>query len=154
MTFSCTEQIGGFNNLEIYTLDECSSWPVLLTDNTSKDVVFTAQGESVDGNLIQESINVDENPRKNTAGKFFAISISFDFASQSPALDQLLDQYKGEPVVAVVCKNFPQKKLFGSNRAALQLDYKVIHGRKPEDGSITRVTIKGNIPNRSVHLLE
>jgi hypothetical protein len=154
MLFSCPEQIGGFNNIGVYILAESSGWPIVLTDFNSSDVILAPSGDLIDGLLIPESIKVEEPSKKTADGVIYDNTLSFEFASQSPALDQLLERYKSFGVVAVVCKNYAQKKLYGSDRFPLSLDFEVIHGRRPEDGSLTRVTISGKTPFRSLHILE
>lgn len=153
MTFSCSEQIGGFNNIEVYTLDECDTWPLLLTDHTADQITFNPDLTSIDGRIIPESIRVNERHKKTKSGRHFEVSISFDFASQSPALEQVLDQYKAIPVVVIACKNFPQKKIYGSNKNPLQINYELVNGRRPEDGSLTKVTISGITARRGAHIL-
>tara|TARA_R110000850_G_scaffold277151_1_gene424865 strand:- start:56309 stop:56779 length:471 start_codon:yes stop_codon:yes gene_type:complete len=150
MTFSCEEQIGGFANVELFLVTgETSGWPKQLNDTTAGEVVFTPLDNSVDGVLIEESIDVSERPGTGDAGELFNVRISFDFASQSEAMEQLLDQYKANDLVAKVCKHYPQQKIYGSNRYPLTLSYETVNGTRPEQGSLTRVSLRGSVPHRA-----
>lgn len=153
MNFNCEEQIGGFNNVEVYTLEETSGWPKVVTDHNSDLVTFTPIPQNIEGTILNESIDVRESSAVKDPGNLHDVSISFEFLSQSPALEQLLDSYSSTKLVAVVCKNYKQKKLYGTNTFPLQLTYELKHGKKPEDGTATIIKLTGQSPKRSVHIL-
>ena len=156
MNFSCEEQIGGFNNVSIFTMAEVSGWPLKITDHNSNAINFTPVDTDVTGTILEDSIKVTEKQNKKEPGMLFDVDIEFEFTSQTPAMDQLLDKYRASPggVVAVVCKYWPQKRLYGSKTFPLFLEYSNGNGRKPEDGSATIVKLSGKSKQRSVHILE
>ena len=156
MNFSCEEQIGGFNNVSIFTMAECANWPVKLTDHNSDMVTFTPIDTDVMGTILEDSIKVNEKQDRKDPGMLYDVDIEFEFTSQTPAMDQLLDAYRSAPggVVAVVCKYWPQKRLYGSKAYPLFLDYENGNGRKPEDGTATIVKLSGKSAQRSVHIIE
>lgn len=152
MVFDCDEQIGGYKVINFCLLSETSDWPVVLNDVTSNQIVLTREVNSICGMLVPNSIRVREKPSTTKSGQLWDISISYEFAVQNSALEQLLDQYANRPGVCEVEKNYPQKKLYGSDKFPLLMTYELINGEKPEDGSKTVITIKGKVPHRAVHI--
>src|SRR5690606_8553694 len=98
---------------------------VKLTDHNSDLVTFSPIDTDVKGTILEDSIKVSEKQDRKAPGMLFDVDIEFEFTSQTPAMDQLLDAYRAAPggVVAVVCKYWPQKRLYGSKAFPLFLDY-------------------------------
>ena len=136
----------------VYT---CDVYREQLRNFHSSDSDFLGNDIGIDipFSNFDESIDVRESSAVKDPGNLHDVSISFEFLSQSPALEQLLDGYSSTKLVAVVCKNYKQKKLYGTNTFPLQLTYELKHGKKPEDGTATIIKLTGQSPKRSVHIL-
>lgn len=148
MKFYCNEQLSGFSELQFLLLSETSNWPTVLTDQTSAQIIITPEVYDVDAGVDEESINVDV---KEKAKDVFSITIQFTFLVRSEALEQMLDQYKNKPGIAIGCLNNKFKKLYGSNLQPLYLSFEVDDKSKIDDKGLTAVRITGETRKRPVY---
>jgi hypothetical protein len=148
MTFSCTEQLAGFSELDFILLSETSNWPKVVTDQNAATITLTPEPVSVDAEIDDDSIKVSVIRKRPDV---FDINISFKFKTRSESLDQLLDQYRNKPGIAIGRLNTCFEKLYGSNQEPLYLDYEVEEGETHEDLGYTLVTIKGSQRRRPAY---
>lgn len=148
MNFYCNEQLSGFSELRIYLLSETSNWPKVLTDQTAGQIIFNPEVHSVDGEIDDDSINIEVSEKRKD---LYDISASFSFINRGEAMDQMLDQYKNKPCVIVGCLNNAYQKLYGSNQQPLILSFRVDDGSKIDDKGATFVNIKGSTRKRPVY---
>jgi len=152
MTFDCTEQLGGTAELDFYLLTETSNWPVVLTDQTSADIVFTSEPVSVAATIDEDSIKASATQRTKAEGSLWRISLKLSFITRSEALEQLLDQYQNKPGVVKLKLNNGFQKIFGSNTKPLYMNFTVDEGESMDDKkAATKVTIKGITSQRPVY---
>jgi hypothetical protein len=148
MTFSCTEQLGGFSELDFLLLSETSNWPTIVTDGNAASIILNPEPVSVDAEIDDDSIKVSVTPKSKDV---FDINISFKFKTRSESLDQLLDQYRNKPGIAIGKLNTCFQKLYGTNLEPLYLDYEVVEGETHDDVGYTLVTIKGSQRRRPAY---
>lgn len=150
MIFNC-EQLSGFAEIEFFLLEETSNWPIELTDQNSSSVILSPYENDVEGTIDEDSINVDENPKESAEGEIYQINIQFRFITRSESLQQLLDQYKNKPGIAIGKLNSEFQKMYGTNEEPLYLSYRNDDGNKPEGNGAIIVTIKGETRKRPVY---
>jgi len=148
MQFSCDEQLSGFCELDFYLLSETSNWPIIVTDLNAAQIIFTVEDVDIVAEIDDETIQVNVNERKRD---LFDITISFQFKTRSESLDQLLDQYKNKPGVALGKLMNGFQKLYGTNEEPLYLSFEVDDAVKPEDKGATKVQIKGQTRRRTMY---
>lgn len=148
MQFYCNEQLSGFSEIHFLLLSETSNWPVVLTDQTAAQIIITPEVYDVDAAIDDESINVDV---KEKAKDRFDINIQFTFLVRSEALEQMLDQYKNQPGIAIGCLNNNFKKMYGSNLQPLYLSFEVDDKSKIDDKGLTAIRITGETRKRPVY---
>lgn len=150
MNFNC-EQLSGFAEMDFLLLTETSNWPLVVTDQTSSDIILTPEFYDIDGTIDENSIDVNVNPKKNAEGDVYDISISFKFITRSESIEQLMDQYENKPGICIGKLNNEFRKLYGTNEEPLYMSFKVDEGNKPEDSGAVIVTIKGETRQRPVY---
>ena len=151
MTFSTDEKLPGFGQFYFFLLEETANWPLVLTDENSKDVVFTPFANDVEAEIEPDSIKVDVNPKQSADGELQQILISFRLITRSEALEQMLEQYANKPGVGLGQLNNDFKKVYGTNNEPLYLNYEVNDGTKPDGDAYTEVRIKGETRKRPVY---
>ncbi len=151
MNFTCDEKFSGFAEFELFLISETSNWPLVITDDNSKNVVFTPEENDVEAIIDPDSINVNVNPKQSSDGEVQQISISFKMITRSEALEQLLEQYANKPVIGKGSLNNDFRKLYGTNLEPLYMNYEVNDGTKVDGDAYTMVTIKGETRKRPVY---
>jgi hypothetical protein len=151
MNFYTEEKLPGFEEMNIYLLDEISNWPFVLTDTTSKQIVFTPFENDVEAIIDPDSIQVDVNPKQSAEGESHPISIQFRLLTRSEALDQLLEQYANKPCVAIGSLNNEFKKVYGTIQEPLYMNYSINDGTKVDGEAYTKVEVKGETRSRAVY---
>lgn len=151
MEFSCEEQLAGVGNVEFFTLEEVSNWPVIINDANSSQLVFTPSVYSVDAKVVVDSIKVNYPKKQKPSGLIHDISIKMDFSTRSESLEQLLEQYENQPGIVRVSFNNGFKKIFGTNIQPLYLIYEVEDGVKDDLEGVTTIEIKGETSKRPVY---
>lgn len=150
MNFSC-EQLGGFGSLDFNLIEETSNWPLVVTDQTSAQIIITPYANDVEGIIDQDSINIDDNTKETAEGIVHPIVITFKFLTRSESLEQLLEQYQNKPGIVIADLNNGFRKLYGTNEEPLYMNFKVDDGQKIDDNAGVTVTIKGETRNRPVY---
>lgn len=151
MTFNSDEKLAGFAELNLFLLEETSSWPFVVTDVNSAQIVFTPYANDVDAMIEPDSISVDVNPKASAEGDLQQIAITFRLITRSEALEQLLEQYANKPAVAIGKLNNEFRKLYGTNLEPLYMTYEVVDGAKVDGSAFTEVKIKGETRQRPVY---
>lgn len=149
MKFDC-EQLAGFAQMEFFLLEETSNWPLVLTDQNASQVSITPLDNNVDAEIVEDSINIDINPKKTVDGTIYPVNASFKINTRSESLEQLLEQYENKPGIFIGDLNTGFRKMYGSNEEPLYLNYQIEEGQKPGDNSGTIVIIKGETRSRPV----
>ncbi|HSD07917.1 hypothetical protein [Flavobacterium sp.] len=151
MNFTNDEKLPGFAEFELFLLEETSNWPFVVTDTTSKDVIFTPYENDVEAIIDPDSIIADINPKQSSEGEIQQINISFRLITRSEALEQLLEQYANQPCVGRGKLNNDFQKLYGTNKEPLYMNYEINDGSKVGGDSYTEVRIKGETRKRPVY---
>jgi hypothetical protein len=151
MNFTNDEKLPGFAEFELFLLEETSNWPFVVTDTTSKNIVFTPFENDVEAIIDPDSIKVDVNPKQSSDGEIQQISISFRCITRSEALEQLLEQYANKPCVGKGKLNNDFQKLYGTDQEPLYMNYEVNDGTEVDKDSYTEVRIKGETRKRPVY---
>lgn len=151
MTFTDTEKLPGFAEFELFLLEETTNWPFVVTDENSKNIVFSPFENDVDAVIEPDSIKVNVNPKQSAEGEIQQINISFRLITRSEALEQLLDQYANKPCVGKGKLNNDFQKLYGTNVEPLYMNYEINDGTKPDGEAYTAVVIKGETRKRPVY---
>lgn len=151
MTFSFTEQLAGFSSIEFYLLTETSNWPVVVTDANAGQIQLHPEENDLDGSFIEDSISINDKPKLGPEGNIWPIDIQFGYENRHAAMEQLLEQYAGQPGVAIACLNDGTRKLFGTDKEPIYLYWEIGYGEKFEDRAGTYVRIKGEQQQRPVY---
>lgn len=151
MNFTCDEKFAGFAEFDIFLIEETSNWPIVLTDGNSSQIVFTPYENDVEALVEPDSIKVDVNPKQSGDGEIQQISISFRLITRSEALEQLLEQYANKPCIGKGSLNNDFRKIYGTDREPLYMNYEVNDGTKPDGEAYTEVRIKGETRKRPVY---
>lgn len=145
------EQLGGFDKLDFFLLDETANWPIVVNDATASQVTHVPSLISNYAILADSSIDVNVVPKQSVDGTIYSIDIVIVFSNRSEALENYLDQYQNKQVVVFGELNTGRKKLYGTNEEPLILNYKIDDGKKVEDLGVISVSIKGETRNRPVY---
>jgi hypothetical protein len=151
MNFTCDEKLPGFAELDFYLLEETGNWPFVVTDENSAQITFTPYVNDVEALIEPDSIDVNINPKQSAEGTVQQISIVFRLITRSEALEQLLEQYANKPGVGIGKLNNEFKKLYGTDREPLYMNYEVNEGTKVDGTAFTEVRIKGETRKRPVY---
>jgi hypothetical protein len=151
MTFTSDEKLPGFAELNFYLLEETSNWPFVLTDENSAQIVLTPYENDVEALIEPDSIDVNVNPKQSSDGTVQQISIIFRLITRSEALEQLLEQYANKPGVGIGKLNNEFKKIYGTDREPLYMNYEINEGTKVDGTAFTEVRIKGETRKRPVY---
>jgi hypothetical protein len=151
MTFTSDEKLPGFAELDFYLLEETGNWPFVITDGNSAQITFTPYENDVEVLIEPDSIDVNINPKQSAEGTVQQISIIFRLITRSEALEQLLEQYANKPGVAIGKLNNEFKKIYGTDREPLYMNYEVNEGTKVDGTAFTEVRIKGETRKRPVY---
>lgn len=151
MTFTSDEKLPGFAEFDFYLLEETGNWPFVLTDVNSAQITFTPYVNDVEALIEPDSIDVNVNPKQSAEGTVQQISIVFRLITRSEALEQLLEQYANKPGVGIGKLNNEFKKLYGTDREPLYMNYELNEGTKVDGTAFTEVRIKGEIRKRPVY---
>ena len=151
MNFTNDEKLPGFAEFELFLLDETSDWPFVVTDENSKNIIFSPFENDVEAIIDPDTINVNVNPKQSSDGEIQQIAISFRLITRSEALEQLLEQYANKPCVGKGKLNNDFQKLYGTNLEPLYMNYEVNDGTKADGESYTEVKIKGETRKRPVY---
>lgn len=147
MTFTSDEKLPGFAEFDFYLLEETGNWPFVVTDENAAQIVITPYTNDVDALIEPDSIEVDVTSK----GAVQQISIVFRLITRSEALEQLLEQYANKPGVGLGKLNNEFKKLYGTDREPLYMNYEVNEGAKIDGTAFTEVRIKGETRKRPVY---
>lgn len=150
MTFDCTEQLGGYAELNFHLVSEVSNFPKILTDQNSNQLVFNTEPSSVEATFKPDSASVNVNKRQTSSGIEHDITIKMEFLTRSEALVQLLEQYENLPGIVHGKLNSGFQKIFGSDLEPLYLIFEEIDGKKIDDDAVTSIEIKGKTAKRPV----
>lgn len=150
MNFYCEEQLGGIAELDFYLLNEVSNFPLVLTDQNSRQLVFSPEIHSVNVTIKPDSIKVSVNKKQAPEGTIYQISIKLEFLTRSEALEQLLDQYENKPGIVNSKMNNEFQKIYGTQDEPLYMLYEVNEGDKIDGNSGIELEIKGNTRARPV----
>ena len=146
------ETTGGWLNIQFATLSELKVCPQIVTNENASLVQIQGTSDTLDVLPIPERFSVNVTPSKSKIGTTYNISISFDFPHQSASIDNYLNAYKNKRGVVIGTTTNYKLKMFGSKNYPLDFSYQEINGKKLEDAAITRITIKGNIPQKPVYI--
>lgn len=153
MTFNCQEQLPGSSSLDFYLLTECQNFPEVLTDTNASQVTFQTEVNDVQATIQPDSITSNFNSALNIAGQLWTPRLSAKFITRSEALEQLLEQYSNRPGIAILKLNNGFKKMIGSNKQPLYLNYSVTEGANIEDATAaTTIDITGKMRQRPVYI--
>lgn len=152
MNFCCDEQFGGIASIDFYLLSETGNWPIVVTDANAAQITFTPEPVEVDGTIVPDSINIDDKPSLSAQGKIWPIEIEYTFMSRGKGIEQLLEQYCGQPGVAKANFNDGSCKLYGTNLQPLYLDWSNQYGEKIDDKHGVPIKIKGDMSQRPVYI--
>jgi len=151
MTFTCDEKLPGFAEFDFYLIEETGNWPFVVTDENSAQITFSPYENDVEALIEPDSIDVNVNPKQSADGTVQQISIVFRLITRSEALEQLLEQYANKPGVGIGKLNNEFKKLYGTDREPLYMNYEVNEGTKVDGTAFTEVVIKGETRKRPVY---
>ena len=146
------EQIGGWFNVSVATLDELVVCPDILTNANARSIVITPKNDGLEILPVGENIQISEPVSKTKAGLVYTIKGEFDISYQSQAIDTYLNNLLLKKVVLIGIKHSGQQKLYGSKKFPLLFSYQHINGKKAEDGNKTRITVQGKIPQKPVFI--
>lgn len=149
-TIDLCDQTGNWHSIHLATLAEVLSMPDILTNSNASQVSILTNDETLDILPVPESFNVVVTPKRTKNGHQYAIKIQIDFPYQSAAIDDAFEKFLNEDIIAVGIKPDGTQKIFGSKLYPLKFDYQFLEGKKLEDGSKTRITIKGNVAQKPV----
>lgn len=151
MNFTCDEKLPGFAEFDFYLLEETGNWPFVVTDENAAQIVLTPYENDVEALIEPDSIDVNVNPKQSAEGTVQQISIVFRLITRSEALEQLLEQYANKPGVGIGKLNNEFKKLYGTDREPLYMNYELNEGTKVDGTAFTEVRIKGETRKRPVY---
>ena len=151
MNFTCDEKLPGFAEFDFYLLEETGNWPFVVTDVNSAQITFTPYVNDVEALIEPDSIDVNVNPKQSAEGTVQQISIVFRLITRSEALEQLLEQYANKPGVGIGKLNNEFKKLYGTDREPMYMNYEINEGAKVDGTAFTEVRIKGETRKRPVY---
>jgi hypothetical protein len=151
MTFTCDEKLPGFAEFDFHLIEETGNWPFVVTDENSAQITFSPYENDVEALIEPDSIDVNVNPKQSADGTVQQISIVFRLITRSEALEQLLEQYANKPGVGIGKLNNEFKKLYGTDREPLYMNYEVKEGTKVDGTAFTEVVIKGETRKRPVY---
>ena len=146
------EETGGWLNLQFATLEELIFCPEIVTNKNANTIQIEGSEDTIDIVPIPERFMVNVTPRKTKQGTFYNISITLDFPYQAKDIDDYLNIYKNKKGIVIGTTTNSKIKMFGSKNHPLNFSYQEINGKKLEDSSITRINIKGNIPQKPVYI--
>lgn len=144
------EQLGGFEKVEFFLLEETDNWPVVINDETSAQITHIESQIEKFGIISDSSIDVNITPKQSADGTIYPTEIVFSFSNRIIELEKYLDFYQNKPVVLIAYLNTGKKKLYGTNECPLTFIYKIDEGKKIEDLGLINVTIKGETRERPV----
>lgn len=148
------EQPGGWANVQIYTTDEITTSPEILTNSNVKDVVITPIDETLDILPVAENIAITEPLVVNNSGPYYNIKAEFEFNIQLEALDTVFNNSLPKKVVLIAVKHFGQQKMYGSKKCPLDFSYTQINGKSQEDGNSIKIKVSGKIPQKPVYITD
>jgi len=151
MTFAFTEQLAGFSGIEFYLLTETSNWPIVLSDVNAGQITFDPEDNDVDGIIMEDTISINDKPKLGPEGTIWPIDIQFGYENRHEEMEQLLEQYGGQPGVAIACLQDGNRKLFGTDKEPIYLSWEIAYGEKSEDRAGTFIRIKGEQQQRPVY---
>jgi hypothetical protein len=144
------EQLGGFEKIEFFLLDETDNWPVVVNDETSAEMTHIESQIQNFGTIADSSIDINITPKQSTEGTIYPIEIICSFSNRIIELEKYLDYYQNKEVVVIGYLNTGKKKLYGTNETPLTFIYKIDEGKKIDDLGVITVTIKGDTRERAV----
>lgn len=144
------EQLGGFEKVEFFLLDETDNWPIVVTDETATQISFVESLLENYGKISDSSIDINISPKTSSEGTVYPTEIVFSFLNRIIELEKYLDFYQNKPLVVIGYLNTGLKKLYGTNEEPLFLTWKIDEGKKIEDLGLITVSIKGETRKRAV----
>ena len=144
------EQLGGFTSLNFFSLPETANWPIVLNDGTAIYVTHTPPTLNYSDFILDESIEILDNPKESSSGLIYPIDINFRILLRNDTLSEYLDTYQNIPLVVIAQLKNGTKKIYGSNLEPLFLVWKNIEGKKVDDLPLLAVSIKGETRTRPV----
>lgn len=150
---SNNEDLGGWFNVSVFSVDEIVSCPDILTNKNAIDIELNLSGEELNFLPIGENIIIRETPRRVSNGFIYGIEGSFEVNIQSPEVDDYFNKYINKKVILIAQQWSGVKRLYGSKKFPLMFTYRNINGRRTEDGQRIQITVSGDIPQKPVYLV-
>ena len=148
---SLQEQTGGWYNVAIISTSEIEC-PDLLTNGNSNEITITPISNGLDILPVGENITINATPQKNKAGTIHNIKGEFEIAYQSGDIDSYFASCLQKKVVLIGVKHSGVKIIYGSKKFPLSFNYKILNGKKYEDGDRIKVFVTGKIPQKPVFM--
>jgi len=149
---SSKEKPGSFKFIQIITTDEIIACPEILTNSNANQFKSSPSLDTIDVVFIDDNLKISEKQLRTKSGILYNISAQIDIADQSSKLDDFLQKRVFKKIIIISEKTYNQKKIYGSKNSPLKMIYEQINGKKPEDGSITRLKITGKIAQKPVFI--
>lgn len=149
--FYDSEQLAGITRIDFYLLEEISNFPIVLTDQNSTQIVFWPNQSNVVATVDEDSLVDDTTIKDSTAGSIHEINLKYNIITRSQEIENLLDNYKNKPGIAIVTYHSGDRKLFGTDEEPLLLKYNNKPGSNISDKAFIAVTITGETRNRPVY---
>lgn len=149
---SSNEDLGGWFNVSVFSVDEILNTPEILTNKNAIDVEFDLNGEELNFLPLGENINIRESSRRRNNGFLYTIEAEFEINVQSAEVDDYFNKYLKKKVVLIGYQWSGISRMYGSKKFPLQFNYRNINGRRTEDGHRIQVTVSGEIPQKPVYL--
>jgi hypothetical protein len=147
------ENVGGWFNIEIATVGEVVSSPIILTNTNSNQVNFESNGDDLDILPIGDTIVVNESKVDGSNGVEYRIDIRFEINKQSALLDDYFEKFLYKDVVVIGIKRNGDKKMYGSKKYPLMFNYDNANGNRFEDSNQIGIRITGTLPQKPVYVL-
>lgn len=146
------ENAGGWNNIQLATVDEIEVCPSILTNSNAKNVTIIGSSDTIDVVNSPETIVINSTPKKTASGFVYKIAISCSFDSQNETVDSYFNKFLHQKLIVIGTNNNQQKKIFGSKLHPLAFSYQEIHGKNLEDATTTKISITATIPQKPVYI--
>jgi len=149
---SLCEQQGGWFCFQVLEVADLSNCPDFLTNENATSIEIEIPEDHIDLFPVRESIKIKETSKKTKAGVVYTIRGEFDIALQTKEIDSYLNKRLQKKVVLIGIKHFGQQKIYGSKKCPLAFEYQFVNGQKYEDGSVIKVLVSGEIPQKPVFI--
>lgn len=147
------EQLAGIKKIEFFLLTEISNWPILVTDQNAKEIVFNLNVDSIAATVDEKTISDKTKKKQTNSGDLHEISLEYNILTRSKDLEQLVEKYQNKPGVAIVSYYNGYKKLFGTNDEPIFLSYGETNGSTIDDKASVDVSITGVTRTRPAYYL-